>query len=113
MGVAFPEEFEESFAVLFGETSREKSFESFFDLEVFSAPYFDWWSVFFANRDTKSPEAVLAVGVKPKLEFERCFFLDREGVGKFEHSRLVLTDSSEINGPSGAIGIGVEGRNCG
>jgi hypothetical protein len=56
---------------------------------------------------------MLGVGVKPKLEFECCVFPDREGVGKFEHSRLVLTDSSEINGPSGAIRIGVEGGNCG
>ena len=56
---------------------------------------------------------MLGVGVESELEFECCVFLDREGVGKFEHSRLVLADSSEINGPSGAIGIGVEGRKCG
>lgn len=99
--------------MLFGETSRQKTFEGLFYLKIFAFADVDWWGDFIADRDTKPPEAMLGVGVKPKLEFECCVFLDREGVGKFEHSRLVLTDSSEINGPSGAIGIGVEGRNCG
>ena len=44
-----PKEFEERFAVFFRETSREKSFESFFNLEIFAVAYFDWWGGFIAD----------------------------------------------------------------
>jgi len=49
VGVVLPEEFEERFAAFFRETSREKSFESFFNLEIFAVAYFDWWSGFIAD----------------------------------------------------------------
>lgn len=99
--------------VLFGETSRQKTFEGPFYLKIFAFADFDWWGDFIADRDAKPPEAMLGVGVESELKLERCLLSGYERFREFKDDGLVLADSSEINGPSGAIRIGVEGRNCG
>ena len=56
---------------------------------------------------------MLGVGVEPELKLERCLLSGHERFREFKDDGLVFANPSGINGPTGAIRIGVEGRNCG